>query len=263
MTLKEKLDLLNLSEKEQRIVENKLIGVLNFVGTDEDFNDKLIYLKSQGIKITKAKELRVLTLQINDLTRNFSVLAEIHETEIYKQNPLRLVLNPVDIYKRINYCKQNQIKYIKDDGSYAEFLFKESLWREELNKKSDNFEAEKESIINDDLVTVEPVFNINSEPVVEETFNAESIEPIKEEVNDIHVDINEYINNASNDIDELEAKTTSFAAIKDDLQAMKERLSQELESTEDLNTSNDNVIGFDQWNFEPETYDMNGMGRTA
>lgn len=229
MTLREKLDLFNLSEKERKIAEEKFLVSLALV-TDEELKETLKVLKNNDITITKARELKVVVNSSDEINKKISILKELKELNIYINNPNMINHNVIDIYKKIKYCMQVGKQYKKPDGSYEDFIFSESAWQKEFTK-----EEVKEDYHEEELVTVTPPM-----PPVEEE---------KKVTNENVVDIKEYLNS---DLNEIEAKKNDFATINQELEAQLA----ELDSLRDFNP--DEEISFND--IEPESY---GMGRRA
>lgn len=242
MALNEKLDLLNFSDEEKAKAKEKFLATLALV-SEEEIIEVRDYLKNPGVVITKARELKVLANPKKEIVQKLSILSEIHEENIYKQDPTKLNMNAIDIYKRIQWCKQNGVTYMKDDGTYESFLFSESAWQKKFNKELVNI-TELETIKpTEDIVTVEPVID----PIIN---IADSIEPVSSNLTD-HIDIREYMK-ANDDIVELEAKTTNFAEIRKELEGQLA----ELDGLKNMSFGDE--ISFND--LEPETY---GMGRAA
>ena len=116
MEIIDKLSLLNLSEKEQKKAKEKFMATLSLV-SEEEIRDILNLLSSKGIYITKANEIKILANSKEEILKKFSILEEIHEEDIYKEDPLRINKNVIDIYKKIKYCIQNGIAYKWEVGA--------------------------------------------------------------------------------------------------------------------------------------------------
>jgi len=261
MALKSKLDLLNLSEEERVKVQTKFLATLSLI-SEKELKDELDFLSSKGVRITKAKEIKVLAEPVANLVKKFSILSEIHEEEIFVQDPSKLARNAIDIYKKVNYCKQVGKVYKKEDGTYEHYLSNEKDWNKEFNK-------ENELVIDSPIQTIEEDITLESsiapeivsEPVVDNivSFNdyvePQVIEEAKENdfektirleldgaLNDdlIHQDVTKF----TDDIEEkTEAQIINFQQAKSELEDLKSQLAE---------------ISFND--LEPETY---GMGRVA
>ena len=245
MTLKEKLDLLSLPEEEQKKAEEKFLASLEYV-TDEEIIDILDVLAEKGIKITRAREIKIVTNPVSKIKKNFDFIEEAHEPGIYSEDLNRLNSNGVDIFKRIRYCLLFNIPYKNEDGTYKDFIFKESLFQSEINNsdiKTESATIETDTL--DDSV---------SDDVTIPEIDMDETEPINDDVE--HQDIQEYMQ-AKSDLDNIEAQTTTFAQIKQDLEAQLAELDA-LRSQTDYD--NDNVYRFND--IEQETYDV-GRGRAA
>ncbi len=178
MALTEKLNLLNLPEEEKKKAY-KFYADLALV-SDEQLNDNVTYLKAQGVEIAKARDIKVLCNSKEELAKKFSILHEIGETDIFVQNPKLLNHNVIDIYKRINYCKQENIEY-KDENGYKNFLFSEDKFKELYNKK-DEVKEEKIEVPDITLEKVEEPKVEVEPPVVEETVEEAVAQDTTEEV---------------------------------------------------------------------------------
>ena len=110
MAITDKIALLNFDEKEEKKVREKFIATLSLI-SEEEMKERLDFLRSRNVILTKAKEVRILVVPIDELIKKFSILNEIHETDLYVSDPITLSLNVIDIYKRIKYCIQNNIEY--------------------------------------------------------------------------------------------------------------------------------------------------------
>lgn len=207
MTLNDKLDLLMLSKEERTKAESKFLASVAFLSTDT-----LKYLNEQGIVIKRAKDIKVATNSQEEVAKKLSILGEIHETQIYEQDPGKLNYNVIDIYKKIQYCKQIGIPYKKEDGTYESFLFSEALWQQVTSRKVEPVVAPPVfTPVEEEMVTLEPEITPEAiAPILEE----EAIKPI---VDEKHIDIKDYMA-ADKDMEALEAKTTNFATIREELE---------------------------------------------
>lgn len=237
MTLKEKLDLFNLSEKERRIAEEKFLASLNYA-TSEEIIANLGFLRSKGIEVTRAREIKVVTNSIDKLEKNVDFVGNVHELPAYKEDPNRINGNGLDIFKRVKYCSSNNITYKNADGTYKKFLFDETLFQAEISKMGNDLSFRVTPIAREpEIVTLEPNIkpndaivekleqNIeeNAETRVQSNINA-GVEPTpvntmdtQVATNNSAVDLGEYLS-ATNDMEDLEAKTTDFATIRKELE---------------------------------------------
>ena len=169
MTLVEKISLLNFDAKEEKKVKQKFLATLSLVN-EEELRERLDFLKSKNVKISKGKEVKVLAIPVEELAKKFSILEEIHETDLYVSDPNFLLLNVIDIYKKIKYCIQNNIEYKwkKEDNQYkyADFLKSENKWKEFVGSKDEKNVSEEKFGLDDSLVTLEP---FSETPVAEQT----------------------------------------------------------------------------------------------
>ena len=244
-TLKEKIDLLGLSEEEREKLEEKFAPSLSYVSIDE-MKAVLDVLARKGEKITKAREVKVLTNPASKIEKNYDFIEEAHEPNIYAGNILLLSCPVVDIFKRINYCRQYNIPYKNEDGTYKEFLFKEGMFQHEVNglapAMTDPVEEMTPLEENDTINVTVPEVEIENNPTDNE---------VKEPQ-----DVNDYMQ-AEADLNDIESQTTTFAQIKQDLEAQLAELDA-LRSQSDYD--NDNVYRFND--IEQETYNV-GRGRAA
>lgn len=273
MALKSKLDLLNLSEEERIKVQTRFMATLPLVD-EKELREELEFLESKGVKITKAREVKVLAEPVANLVKKFSILGEIHEEDLYVQDPSQIVKNAIDIYKKIQYCKQVGKVYKNEEGKYSNFLFSEKSWNNEINKENE-FNQDISLETEEDIVTLEPVVDnvINfqdyiskehdiAEDVVESDFEKTiqfeniSAEPIIDDSIDKqledtkHIDINVY-KSATEDMKKIEEKTTDFSTVRKELES-------QLAELDNLKNFSMGEISFSD--LEPESY---GMGRAA
>ena len=245
MTLREKLDLLNLSEEERKKAETKFLASLEFV-SGEEIKDVLDFLNSKGITINKAREIKVITNPVDKLAKNIDFVENVNELGAYKEDPNRMSGNGLDIFKKVKYCTSNGLPYKNEDGTYKQLLFNESLFQQEVspNPEVGNIPKIEDLAVpnNEEIVTFEP-------PVITPTENLnENLNEQLKDDNDISFD--NYMN-ATNDMQDIEAKTTDFTKIREDLAKQLAEL------------DNYKNMGYEEISFgdiEPESY---GMGRAA
>ncbi len=247
-TLKEKFELLSgLSDEEKTKLKEKFIATLEYVSVDQIKEVMDILEKIVGKNpITKAKEVKVLTIPVADIEKSVSFMREAGEPNIYSENIIWLGYPVVDLYKRINYCRQYNIQYKNEDGTYKEFLFKEGMFQREVNglapAMTDPVEEMTPLEENDTINVTVPEVEIENNPTDNE---------VKEPQ-----DVNDYMQ-AEADLNDIESQTTTFAQIKQDLEAQLAELDA-LRSQSDYD--NDNVYRFND--IEQETYNV-GRGRAA
>ncbi len=194
-SLKEKLDLFkDLSEEEREKVENKFMPSLAYVNYDE-LEKGLAFLKSQNVYITKAREVKVMTLE--NFAQKFDILREVNATDLYSQNPEALIWDALDLFKKIKYCLQSKHEYKNPDGTYKSFLFNAKEWGEEFS-----------------------LSNIGEEEKIEE-------QPVRVEVNPVNVTLenpddikkyNEVMAEASRDFEDIGSRIERYDAIKENLE---------------------------------------------
>ena len=111
--IKAKLDLLELSDKERKIATEKFLVTLSIVSYEE-MKKILDFLKLKDIHITKAREIKILCNDYSEITKNYSIIESINEVDLYKEDPIRLNNNALDIYKKIKYCMQMGMSYYEE-----------------------------------------------------------------------------------------------------------------------------------------------------
>ncbi len=194
--LKEKLDLFKeLSEEEREKVIDKFMPTLALVSYEE-LERALNYLRTQNVFITHAREIKVMAEE--NFAKKFDIMHEVNATDLYSMEPVYLIRDALDLFKKIKYCLQTGHSYRNPDGTYKSFLFDEGEWGKE-------FSEPKEEVVE---AKVEPVSVPLEEP-----------EDIKR--------YDEVVNEANKDIDTLEAKINSFEEIKNNIES---------QTREELNT---------------------------
>jgi len=227
VTLSEKLSYLNLSDEESQKALSKFLvglGMLEYA----EFIEVINRLRSYKIEITKAKDIKVIANGLENIEKKISILDEIHEVDVYRQDPSRLNCNEVlKLYQRIQKCKQTGIQYKREDGTYESFLFNEYEWKKMMDERTEGIVSTPEfTPVEEDIVTLEPIAEI--EPVITPIDDMVAIEPENEpEVDNDHIDIQDYMANAVNDdFEEIQARTTNFAAVREELEGFKDQLSE-------------------------------------
>lgn len=123
----------NLSDKEKTKLP-KFYATLSLT-SEEDLKNVLSFLDSNGIKVTKANELKLLTNNVDELRNKLNILESVGEKELAIKEPKRLNNNILDIIKRINYCKAHNVEYKDAEGKYMIFLFSTTKWKSEVESK--------------------------------------------------------------------------------------------------------------------------------
>lgn len=134
MSIADKVNLLMLGEDEKKKVLEKFLTTLALVDENELIK-RMDFLKKKGIFITKAREIKVLANPVEELSKKFSILEELGETDIYRQDVTMINKNVIDVYRRIKYCIQIGLPYKKEDGSYEPFLFSDIEWQKKIEGK--------------------------------------------------------------------------------------------------------------------------------
>lgn len=202
MELKEKLDLLvDLPKKERAKAEAKFMAALALT-SEKEISDVLAYLRTKNVVIKDAKAIKVLANGVEELTKKFSILEEIHATDIY-EDANRLNYNALDIYKKIKYCIQTGIAYKKEDGSYEQFLFDEAMWLDVFNRKP---EQKEEGIVTFEPVVEEPTLEVVSD-----------VDTKYRDITDIQIESVPESTNFAQVKAELESALTELGTIKDEL----------------------------------------------
>ncbi len=242
--IKAKLDLLELSEKERKFAIEKFLVSLSEV-TYDDLKKIVDFLKEKGIHLTKAREIKILANDYNDIIKNFSIIESVNELGLYREDPLRINKNALDIFKKIKYCIQVGKPYKKEDGSYEKFLFSEAEWQKVFNLNSESVTvsspSKTETVTSEDTTEYSndfdyAAFSINDEDIV-------TVVPPRDEVQSETVD-------ATRDLD-----LSSVSAKRKELEGLKENLKESFESqfvNFDSSLNDDPMISFDD--IEPETY---------
>lgn len=222
----EKLSLLNLSNEENEKAIGKFLVSLSLINIDE-LKDILELLRVNGIYITKAKELKVLANTKEEITKKLNILKELGEISLYKQDPTKINYNVIDIYKKVQYCKQIGISYKKTDGNYENFLFDEKLWQQVINRQDEVMSTSTK--LKEEIVTMAPEIPSFSEDIV----NSETNESV----------------------------TTTFDAIQDELetQNLENNIIKLTENRKELEgfkkqLSELDTISFDDLDFGPESF---------
>ncbi len=176
-SLKDKLDLFtDLNEEERAKVEDKFMPSLAYIDYDE-LERSLDYLRTQNVYITKAREVKVMTLE--NFAKKFDILNEVNATDIYSQNPEALMWDALDLFKKIKYCIQTKHEYKNPDGTYKNFLFDTKEWGQEFSQATEEVKVE------------EPIVSAEVDPL---NVTLESPEDVRR-YNDVM--------NASNDLDNI------------------------------------------------------------
>ena len=272
MGIEDKLSLLvDLNEKEKNIAKEKFLATLALVTYDE-LKEVVDYLASKGIIITKARYLKVLGIPKNEIIRKISILEELHETNIYVQDPSKLSSNVIDINKKIKYCIQNGISYKKEDGTYESFIFSEKAWQERTQKIPNAEAKEVSSVLDETLVSIAPVIeetnSLDLKSMIEEPLNKESeiipFSPILEDDSNV-IDIKEFQMTEENPIMTFDALQNDVAKMQEELGTIENQKTTLEEEKARLKAYQDSLakefVGFDDFDFENS--DSFGMGRVA
>ena len=269
MLITEKLDMLDLNEEEKVKAIEKFSATFGIL-TDEEYKEAVEYLKSQGILITKAKNVKVISNCRENIVKKINIIGDIHETDIYRQDPSKLSYNEdLKLYQRIQRCKQTGIQYKKEDGTYEKFLFDEKEWQQVNSKEKEPIIAPPTfTTVEPEIQALEPNDNkiVDMQDFMVEDNEIKGLEPDNidfkfEEVAEVqppidadnkYIDIKDYMA-ADNDMEDLEAKTTNFATIRKELEGQLA----ELDALRNDPDFGDEISFAD---LEPESY---GMGRAA
>lgn len=235
--INEKLALLNLSNEERKKVEDKFLATLSLVSIEE-LKNVLGLLQENGIYITKAREVKVLGNTKEEISKKFSILNELGEISLYKQDPTKINFNVIDVYKKVKYCKQVGISYKKEDGTYEDFLFNEVLWQQKVNMEEVNTQSYPK--VEEEIITMAP-----------------EVAPVQD---DKYTDINEYMKMDTERVIE-EAKPTTFDVIQNELETQNleeniTKLNETKTALEDFQKqlSELDTISFDDLDFNAESF---------
>ena len=243
----EKLALLkDLSKEELRKVQEKFLATLALV-TVEELKEILTLLAENGVYITKAREVKVLANTKEEIIKKYNILKELGEIAVYKQDPTKINFNVIDVYKKVQYCKQIGKNYKKEDGSYENFLFDETLWQQVATKVEDV--APTFSPVEEEIVTFTP-----------EVAPLDFVESVNEQVVENNMDIQEYIEREAQK-EEVKAETTTFDVIQNELEAQNleneiSKLTEDRKSLEDFQKqlSELDTISFNDLDFGTESF---------
>ncbi len=252
-SLKEKAELFNLDEKENKLLIERYSYTLATTPYAE-LKDSKEYLETQGITITKAREVKVLAHSIQILKNKCSLMGEAHEMELYRLDPVKLNLNAMDLWKKIKYCNQINVPYKNEDGTYKDFLFDEKEFQEKTGKPVDTTVIDPTPIVEEAEVKEEaPVINESTVPDITMTINAdltkalEDIEPRDYIETPPHIEMSDYSsNNMINDFQKIENNATSFSTLQENVKRQMDAL-----NNEDVVNPMD-MVGFND--IEPETF---------
>lgn len=103
---------------------------------ESDLDKELELLTANGIKISKASEIKVLTQSCEELQSKIGVLKEIGLTDIFVQDPSKLSSNAIEIYKRANYSMHHDMPIKDENGKYRNFLFNTKEWTDLMSTAS-------------------------------------------------------------------------------------------------------------------------------
>lgn len=168
--MKEKIEIItkDFEEKEKKKLDKFMASLA--LCTEEELKNIVSFLNKKKVSITKASQIKVIANTLEELQNKFSVVEQAGASKIFEEDPNRLNSNVIDIYKRITYCKQNNIEFQNEDGSYKEFLFSATLWKNELELNNSKEEPKNEEVKVEDKPAVE-----------EEAVESPSVEEAKEE----------------------------------------------------------------------------------
>lgn len=300
MSLKEKIELFGLSEKEtNKILDGRFSASLSLY-TKEELIDVLEILKENGINISNAKDIKVYTMSVPEVTKNIGMLKEDGELDLYKSDPSMLPNNVIELHRRMKQCKQNNIeyKYLDENGNYIYEDFikikNETEFQDELNKRIGNIKNETDIVLEENPENMsenEPEmdldrfsFNENfwnnntlKEPESDLTLETEedkkdyfvSIDKPKmdeesEEKNNIFHEVNDLSNDLNSYIDQNEGETNSFDSFQEKEQDITNPLDEwERNIGEQLNRL-DNAksdLGFYDIDFDINNFDQELGGR--
>lgn len=198
MTLIEKLNAFeDLDEKQKNIAISKYLNTINLCG--DDIKEIIAYLKSKGVNITKAKEIKIGTIALEEIKTKVDNLESIEARDLIVEHPLVLTANDkcLAIRRRIMTCRQENIPY-KDENGYLPLIWSDKAW----NSVANNLNAYKE-----EKVEIEKPENTFAKDL-ETTLSESSIElpDIDAVLSQIDISPEENYDNADHLIDPIDIK---------------------------------------------------------
>ena len=84
MTLKDKLDLLNLSEEERSKAESKYLATFALISSG-DLKAVVQFLESQNVAITRAREIKILAIPKEEMVKTFLAIYLLTQSQLQQQ----------------------------------------------------------------------------------------------------------------------------------------------------------------------------------
>ena len=95
-------------------------------------------------------ELILLTIDPKDMKRVLELASNMGFIKAFQDKPIRLRQTITNIIKRIAKCEAMGIKYIKEDGSFEDYLFLEKLFASKMEEMNQSYEENKEVAAEED-----------------------------------------------------------------------------------------------------------------
>ncbi len=188
----------------------------------EDVKKILEFLNESGIVLNELRDLRVLSVPLNQIQAKIRNLKDVDALDLARQRPFEvLTLNDgcLTICNRIRTCIQKGINYKDENGNYCSFVWNEHEWNKKKNEVEEaQIVPEKEEVPKevadnyDDIFAQLDLGDIN--PIAEDTDHIEAIDSSNEDKE----------MNPQSALDEISNAKDSLKSLRDDLEkAMKQQ----------------------------------------
>ena len=92
-------------------------------------------IKEKDIKITKAKELKILTIDPKTILQALELSEKMGFIDAYRQEPTRLCQMVTNVIKRLAKCEAMSIPYKNEEGKFSNFIFSERKFTKMMNEE--------------------------------------------------------------------------------------------------------------------------------
>lgn len=130
-----------LDEKQQAIAKEKHMGLMNIM-----YLETKKILKEYNINCSKADELILLTIEPKDMKRVLELANNMGFIKAFQDKPIRLRQTITNIIKRIAKCEAMGVKYLREDGTFEDYLFQEKLFASKMEEMSQDYQEDKEVV---------------------------------------------------------------------------------------------------------------------